>query len=201
MHREDGQTTMAEPLLQEKPVPDRGAERADPPGEARLLRMKQGDRSAFEDFYREHSGSVYGLCVRLARDRDQAEEMTQEVFVRAWQHRKKLSSAAHARNWLHRVAINLWRTRLRLLSRRGEPLELDEERAPAPRPLGATGGLRTDLERAVATLPDRPREVLVLHDVLGYRHAEIGEMLEIATNTSKVQLHRARKRLREVLTS
>ena len=56
-----------------------------------------------------------------------------------------------------------------------------------------------DLERAVATLPDRAREVLVLHDVLGYRHAEIGELLAIAANTSKVQLHRARKRLREVL--
>lgn len=190
---------MAQPLLQENPVPDRGEERSDTADEARLERMRRGDRAAFESFYRDYAGRIYGLCVRLTRNRGDAEEMTQEVFVRAWQNREKLSSAAHARNWLHRVALNLWRNQLRLLARRGEPLELDEKRAPTPRPGNATGGLRMDLERAIAALPERAREVLVLHDVLGYRHGEIGELLAIATNTSKVQLHRARKRLREVL--
>ena len=192
---------MAEPLLQEEPVPDQGAKRPDPSGEARLERMRRGDRSAFEGFYRDHVGRLFGLCIRLTRNRGEAEEMTQEVFVRAWQHKEKLSSAAHARNWLHRVALNLWRNQLRRLSQRGEPFELDEERSPTPRAGNATGGLRMDLERAVAALPARAREVLVLHDILGYRHAEIGELLAIATNTSKVQLHRARKRLREVLQS
>ena len=199
MGREDGRSAMAEPLLQEEPVPDQGAKRPDPSGEAQLERMRRGDRSAFEGFYRDHVGRLFGLCIRLTRNRGEAEEMTQEVFVRAWQHKEKLSSAAHARNWLHRVALNLWRNQLRRLSQRGEPFELDEERAAEPRPRNATGGLRMDLERAISALPDRAREVLVLHDVLGYRHAEIGELLAIATNTSKVQLHRARKRLREVL--
>lgn len=161
--------------------------------------MKSGDRTAFESFYREHTGRVYGLCVRLTRDRGEAEEMTQEVFVRAWQHRRTLSSAAHARNWLHRVALNLWRNRLRRLARRGIDLQLDESRAATAPSGNATRGLRLDLERAVAALPARAREVLVLHDILGYKHAEIGALLTIATNTSKVQLHRARKRLREAL--
>lgn len=192
---------MAQPLPQESPVPDNGPQRDDRADDPRLERVRRGDRAAFERFYRDQVGRVYGLCLRLTRDRGQAEEMTQEVFVRAWQHRAKLSGAAHARNWLHRVALNLYRNRLRRLAQRGAPLQLDEERPPASRRRDPGGGLRTDLERAVASLPDRAREVLVLHDVLGYRHAEIGALLSIAANTSKVQLHRARKRLREVLRS
>ena len=187
---------MAEPLQKEIPVletPEAGAD------EARLARMREGDRSAFEEFYRRHTGRVYALAIRLTRNRSEAEEITQEVFVRAWQHRAKLSSPSHARNWLHRVALNLWRNQLRRLAQRGEPLVLEPERTVHPHPGNATRGLRVDLERAVGLLPDRAREVLVLHDILGYRHAEIGGLLGIATNTSKVQLHRARKRLRKVL--
>ena len=189
---------MAEPLTEESRVLETPAQDA---AATRLDRLKEGDRSAYESFYRDHVGRVYALAIRLTRNRDEAEEITQEVFVRAWEHRGSFVSPSHARNWLHRVALNLWRNQLRRRAQRGEPLLLEPERLENERPGNVTSGMRLDLERAVGELPLRAREVLVLYDIFGYRHREIGELLEIATNTSKVQLHRARKRLREVLRS
>lgn len=164
-----------------------------------LARLQSGDGSAFEEFYRQFSGRLYGFSLRLTAERADAEEITQETFVRAWRHRSSFVSLSHARNWLHRVAINLWRNQLRSRARRGPQLELEPERIESAEPGPQVGGPRLDLERAIAQLPAGSRAVLILHDVLGYHHREIGEMLEMATNTSKVQLHRARKRLRKVL--
>ncbi len=162
-----------------------------------------GETDAFEALYRRLSGNVYGLALRLTGRVPEAEELTQEVFVRAWRYRERIESADHLRAWLKRVAVNEFLTGRRRSQREvdggedGEILEDPDGRGGDP--LGRRTGLRMDLERAVARLPERLRAVLVLFDLYGHRHAEIASLLEITETTSKIQLHRARKRLREAL--
>jgi RNA polymerase sigma-70 factor (ECF subfamily) len=165
-----------------------------------VQKARKGDTGSFELLYRQHVGRVHGLCLRLTGTETDAEEMTQEVFVRAWQNIDKFRNRSHFPAWLHRVAVNLARNEWRTRARWGRPKELDEERpdGQAPRPR-AVPELRADLEAAIEQLPRGAREVFLLHDVHGYRHDEIAEMNGLAVGTTKAQLHRARKRLREVL--
>ncbi|HEX4953461.1 MAG TPA: RNA polymerase sigma factor [Thermoanaerobaculia bacterium] len=176
--------------------------------EARLVeRLRAGDRRAFEDLYRRHLRSVYGLACRLAGDRAEAEELTQEVFVRAWESRERFKSPEHLGHWLRRVSINTWLNRVR--RRRPETLlpeaeELAEGRSADGAAFAAAdsaGGsvARIDLERALALLPPRLRAVVLLFDLYGQSHEEIAHLLEMTPGSSKVQLHRARRRLKEVL--
>lgn len=163
-------------------------------------RLRRGDGRAFEDLYRSHCGGVYGLALRLCGRVSEAEELTQEVFVRAWEHRAGFDNALHFRRWLRRVTVNAWLTEVR----RRRPAALDEEEDrepadPASHRAAASPGLRLDLERAIAALPERMRAVLVLFDVYGYRHEEVGDLLELTAGSSKVLLHRARRRLKETL--
>lgn len=131
---------------------------------------------------------------------DEAEECTQEVFVRAWTKLESFRGDAQFGTWLYRLAIN---TILSQRAKRGRYQERvqnaeDEflEQAPA-KPAGRDSGM--DLEKAIATLPTRARDVFVLHDVEGFRHEEIAQMLAINAGTSKSQLHRARMLLRDAL--
>ncbi|HXV78047.1 MAG TPA: RNA polymerase sigma factor [Candidatus Polarisedimenticolaceae bacterium] len=165
-----------------------------------VLGAQRGDRRCFEQLYRRHCGSIYALCLRLGRRSHEAEEMTQETFVRAWQHLDTFREPGHFGAWLNRVAVNLTLSARRRRSRRGEPLPLFEEFVPTGETASGAGGeSRVDLDRAIACLPDGARTVFVLHDVHGYRHHEIATMTGIAIGTAKAQLHRARKRLRELL--
>jgi len=167
--------------------------------EERLVRaVRSGAAEAFEQLYARHHRRVYGLAWRLtAGGRGEAEEIVQEVFVRAWEHRAKFESALHLRRWLRKVAVNLWINRLR----GHESIELgdDERLAREAAPPAASPRVRIDLESAIAGLPPRLRAVLLLFDLYGLRHEEIADELGITAGASKVQLHRARKRLREVL--
>ena len=165
-----------------------------------IARFREGDAEAFEELYRRHSGAVFALSWRLTADRGLAEEMTQEVFFRAWQHRQSIKTADHLRGWLRRVAVNLRRSALRTLYRRGPSVSLDANEQEPASPSEAPPGLRSELERAVASLPKGAREVLVLHDIYGYRHTEIAEMLDLAAGTCRAHLHRARRKLQKVLT-
>lgn len=167
-----------------------------------VQRAQQGETSCFEQLYRLHVGRVHALCLRMIGKGSEAEEMTQEVFVRAWQNLPKFKGQTHFPAWLHRVAINLVRNEWRTRARRGVHQELDEERpeVESARPR-AVPGLRADLEQAIAGLPTGAREVFLLHDVHGYRHQEIAEMTGRAVGTTKAQLHRARRRLREAMKS
>lgn len=169
--------------------------------EWRLVRRAQeGDRSSFEQLYRMHAGSIYALCLRLSRKPQEAEEMTQEVFVRAWERLERFRSPGHFAAWLKRVAVNLTITARRTVARRGEPQPLFEEYGVPGDDRGVRiSGARVDLEKAIAALPGGARTVFVLHDIHGYRHGEIAEMTGTAMGTTKAQLHRARKRLREYL--
>lgn len=166
-----------------------------------LVRQSQlGDVAAFEAIYRRHVGRVYGLCLRLARDPGRAEELVQEVFLRVWERGDPSRSEPEFGAWIRRVAINLSLSDARAKGRRARletPVEDPDEWTPSS--AGPEPGKGLDLERAIAQLPPSARRVLVLHDVEGYKHEEIGRMLGLSTGTSKSQLHRARRALREAL--
>jgi RNA polymerase sigma-70 factor (ECF subfamily) len=166
--------------------------------EAIVGRARAGDAAAFDELYRQHAGRVYGLCLRMTADRARAEDGTQEAFVRAWQKLHSLRAGGDFGAWVRRVAVNAVRDEGRSIRRRHDR-ELPLDPTPPPDPAPRAPGASVDLERAIAGLPARAREVFVLHDVEGYGHEEIGGMLGVTAGTSKSQLHRARKLLREAL--
>ena len=171
--------------------------------EARLVRQAQeGDVAAFEQLYRENVRRVYALCYRLASDPSLAEELTQDVFVRAWQKLGSFRGESAFSTWLYPLTVNLALTERRSRGRRTSRVFATEDPTVFEKP-GRTPGHEAgfDLEKALASLPPGARSVFVLHDVEGYRHQEIAELTGVATGTSKAQLHRARKLLREALLS
>ncbi len=164
-----------------------------------LRRARAGDLQAFEQLYRGLVGRVYALCLRMTADPARAQDHTQETFVRAWRALGTYRGETGLAAWLRRIAINVVLGDRRTRSRRIQERPLDgphaveyPTHAPAP-------GSAIDLERAVSRLPSRARDVFVLHEVEGYRHDEIAELLDVSSGTSKSQLHRARKLLREAL--
>jgi RNA polymerase sigma-70 factor (ECF subfamily) len=168
---------------------------------ALVSRARDGDSRAFEQLYRRHSDRVYGLCVRLCHgDRAKAEQATQDAFVRAWEKLESFRGEAQFGTWLHRITVNVVLGEHRLLQRWTTFEDVEEQ---GPRPELAVEpvdhGLSRDLERAFARLPKGARTVLWLHDVEGYKHEEIAELTGVAVGTSKAQLHRARKLMKEHL--
>jgi RNA polymerase sigma-70 factor (ECF subfamily) len=167
-----------------------------------LGEAQRGDVAAFEAIYRRHAGRVYALCRRLAGDAGRAEELTQEAFLRAWRHLGSCPGSEALAGWLCRLAIHVALSDNRKTRRRShrETLSADgemPERGGSP----ASPGLALDLERAIDRLPPGARQVFVLHDVEGFRHEEIGKLLGLSPGTSKAQLHRARRLLKEALES
>ena len=149
--------------------------------------------------YRENVGRVHALCLRMARDRSEADELTQETFVRVWERLESFRGDSAFSTWLHRVTVNVVIAGLRSRGRWRERFTAAEaEDLGAAVPAFSAGG-DLDLERAIARLSPQARLVFVLHDVEGYKHEEIAQMTGVATGTSKAQLHRARRLLREVL--
>jgi len=163
-----------------------------------VARAASGDRHAFEHVYRTHLNHVFSLCVRMTGDRTRAEELTQDVFVRAWEKLPLFRGESAFSTWLHRLAVNVALMDLR--SRDPEDtVENDVLEAAFDPVTPFCAGERADLEQAVAKLPPRARAVLVLHDVEGWKHEEIGRELGMAVGSSKAQLHRARGLLRTML--
>ncbi len=157
-----------------------------------------GDARAFERLYLLHVARVHSLARRMIGP-DGADEATQDVFVRAWSKLATFRGEAAFGTWLHRLAINVMLARRASLGQKRKRYEDGEEAftnltAPAERP-----DLAVDFETAIGRLPEGARRVFVLHDVEGFRHAEIAAMLGIAEGTSKAQLHRARMSLRRHL--
>lgn len=173
-------------------------ERAQPDG---LARAKAGDQRAFEGLYREHVGRVYALCLRLSADRVQAEELTQDVFVRVWEKLPTFRGESAFSSWLYRLAVNAVLSQRRSEKRRtGPAISLDDvEAGMEPASLAPVPGLSMDLDHAISRLPPGARAVFVLHDIEGYEHQEIAELTGIAAGTSKAHLFRARRLLREWL--
>ena len=163
-------------------------------------RAQSGDHAAFHTLYREHVGRVYALCLRLSADAARAEELTQDVFVRAWQHLGSFRGESAFSTWLHRLAVNTVLMEGRAAGRRERRVSGTDDLSAVERGgREPAAGLAIDLERAIGGLPEGAREVFLLYDVEGYRHAEIAALLGIAEGTSKAQLFRARRLLREAL--
>jgi RNA polymerase sigma-70 factor, ECF subfamily len=167
---------------------------------------QRGDVQAFEALYRTHSARVLGLCLRMTRHRDIAEDCMQQAFIQAWRSLPSFEGRSAFGSWLHRIAVNevLNHRRSRkswLQAQDDVPVaELAEaEERDAARSDAFTRDDVVDVEHALAKLPDGARHVIVLHSVYGYTHEEVAEMLGVAVGTCKAQLHRGRRLLREQL--
>jgi RNA polymerase sigma-70 factor (ECF subfamily) len=165
-----------------------------------VRRAQAGDVAAFEQLYRENVDRVFALCLRMSADRGRAEELTQDVFVRAWERLGSFEGRSAFSTWLHRMAVNVVLGEKRSDGARTARVMVTDDLEAFDRPHGSHDpGNAMDLEKAIASLPPGARTVFVLHDVEGYRHEEIGKMHGLAVGTCKAQLHRARKLLREAL--
>jgi RNA polymerase sigma-70 factor, ECF subfamily len=157
-----------------------------------------GDVAAFERVYRRHVGRVHALCRRMLSP-EEADDVTQDVFIRAWEKLALFRGDAAFGTWLHRLAVNVILGRRQSRSRQRERLHTtDADVIPLPAPRDRPD-LRMDFDAAIRALPPGARDVFLLHDVEGYTHEEIGALLGVTAGTSKSQLHRARMCLREYL--
>ena len=174
-----------------------------------IRRAQQGDAAAFERLYQLHKGRVYSLCLRMLGNPAEAEDLAQEAFLQLFRKISTFRGESAFSTWLHRLTVNVVLMHLRRKSLPivplDEPVEPDEAGEGPKREPGAEDPLllgsldRVTLEDAIAKLPHGYRAVFVLHDVEGYEHNEIAEMLGCSIGNSKSQLHKARLRLRDLL--
>jgi RNA polymerase sigma-70 factor (ECF subfamily) len=167
-------------------------------------RCRQGELGAFEELYRAHAGRLYSVAYRMVGNVADAEDLLQEIFLSAHRKLESFRGESTLGTWLYRLAVNQCLDYLRSRTGRTSHLTdpLDDE-AGLPEAGGRSLADRTvskmDLERALAQLPVGCRTAFVLHDVEGLEHKEIGEVMGIAEGTSKSQVHKARLRLRSLL--
>jgi RNA polymerase sigma-70 factor (ECF subfamily) len=163
-----------------------------------IQRAQEGDPAAIREIYRTYSPRVYAIVKRLAADDGLAEDWAQEAWVRIFRALGTFRADARFTTWLHRIAVNSAlhgrRWRERRVRHETPMLETMPIRARSDETL-----LRMKLEKAMQQLPERMRQVLVLHDVEGYTHEDIAEFLGVTAGTSKSQLFKARARMRELL--
>lgn len=174
-----------------------------------IRRAQSGDATAFESIYQRHASRVYALCLRMLRDLVEAEDLAQEVFLQLFRKLHTFRGESAFSTWLHRLTVNVVLMHLRKKSPPTVSVEpaadQDGEMDPPATEVGAPdlrleGSInRLRLERCIAQLPPGYRAIFVLHDVQGYHHNEIAEMLGRSAGVSKSQLHKARRRLRELL--
>ena len=178
--------------------------------EAEAIRLAQaGNAAAFEFLYQLHGRRVYALCLRMVGTPADAEDLMQEAFLQLFRKIGTFRGESAFSTWLHRMTVNVVLMRLRKKSlptdSLEETLEPDAENSAPKRDVGApdlrlTGAVdRVNLERCIEKLPPGYRTVFVLHDVQGYEHNEIADIMGCSVGNSKSQLHKARTRLRELL--
>lgn len=155
--------------------------------------LQKSDEQSFRALYRRHTPYLYQFALRMGQAPEVAEEVVQEAWVRAVTALPEFRWQSSLRTWLCGIAVNCWREMVRKRVRGKEASLPPPEALPSPAPKPHQ---KLDLERLVGELPERYREVLVLHDIEGYSHEEIGRLLQIEVGTSKSQLSRARKSLR-----
>lgn len=174
-----------------------------------IQRAQQGDAEAFEFLYRRHSRRVYALCLRMVGRTAEAEDLAQEAFLQLFRKIATFRGESAFSTWLHRLTVNvvLMKLRKKTVAETSleEATEPDEETGGPRRDFGAPDSLltgsvdRINLQRAVEQLPPGYRSVFELHDIQGYEHNEIAEIMGCSIGNSKSQLHKARTRLRELL--
>ena len=172
-----------------------------------IERAKQGDAGAFEALYDLHKRRVYSLCLRMTANAAEAEDLTQEAFLQLFRKIGTFRGESAFSTWLHRMAVNVVLMRLRKKNLPvvplDDPLETEEESskkepgAPDQKLAGSVD--RMQIQRAVDALPPGYRTIFVLHDVQGYEHNEIADLVGCSIGNSKSQLHKARMKLRDLL--
>jgi RNA polymerase sigma-70 factor (ECF subfamily) len=178
-------------------VPERAHE-----GAACFAALRAGDRQAFGQIYETYRARLYTFLLRLAQDEHEARDLSQEAWCRLAAHARALRPDTDVGAWLFTVARNLFRSRrrFRLLDRqrlREWGLAQASDAVPSPLVRAEAGEAATRLERALAQLPLRYREVLMLYAIEGYRSAQIARMLALDEAAVRKRLERARSRLRE----
>ena len=189
--------------MQSDPEPLESSDNAEaaPSDDLQLVQLSLGgDVDAFERLYRGHAGRVFALCLRMTADRQRAESLTQDAFVRCWERMSGFRGTSSFSAWLYRLATNVVLEDMRTEKRRTTRVALAGDLG------GETAGStvihiedRLDLETAIAGLPDGARTAFVLHDVEGYKHDEIAQLTGRAPGTIRAQLHRARQLLMKAL--
>ena len=180
------------------------ATRVDDPDETRLIgRVLGGDRRAGRELYDAHAPRVYRLVYRLCGDDDLAQEFTQEAFIRAFERLDRFRGESAFSTWLHRIAVTVTSNGMRKVRRlrdRESAIDLDFPAGP-----GSDGSqrsepdLRSRMREAIDALPEIYRTTLVMHDIEGYTHSEIANILDVPEGTCKSRLSAARAQLRRAL--
>jgi len=174
-----------------------------------ILQAQRGDAQAFERIYQSHSRRIYCLCLRMVRNPAEAEDLTQEAFLRVFRNIRTFRGESAFSTWLHRLAVNVVLMQLRKKNLpepvleetkrpTGESAPADQKARDSDAPTSALID-RVNLDRAVEQLPSSHKLVFVLHDIQGYKHHEIAKMVDCSVGTSKGRLHKAHKRLRDLL--
>ena len=167
---------------------------------ATIARVLDGDAAAERELYERHVDRVYRMAYRMAGDAELAREFTQDTFVRAFDRLATFRGEAAFSTWLGSIAISVTLTGLRQRKRRWDrEIDLETVEPVAVRRESLEPDLRRRLFEAIDALPEGYRAVLVLHELEGYTHEEIGALLDIDPGTSKAQLFRARAKLRTAL--
>lgn len=164
----------------------------------------RGNMAAFETLYERHHRRVYSLCLRMVANATEAEDLTQEVFVQLFRKIGSFRGESAFTTWLHRLTVNhvlmhfrKRGVRMEKTTEEGEISEIqDIVQSMSERPRFVD---RIALDKAIGDLPPGYRTVFVLHDIEGFEHEEVADLLGISVGTSKSQLHKARMRLRELL--
>jgi RNA polymerase sigma-70 factor (ECF subfamily) len=165
-----------------------------------------GDMEAFEMIYRRYHHRIYALCLRMIRNATQAEDLTQEVFIQLFRKIGTFRGDSSFSTWLHRLAVNQV-----LMHFRKSNVKSEQTTEDGTLPIRIVRGTenpsrmalidRISLEEAISQLAPGYRAVFILHDVAGYEHEQIGKLLGCSVGTSKSQLHKARMKLRKLLTN
>jgi RNA polymerase sigma-70 factor, ECF subfamily len=175
---------------------------------AAIERAKQGDAEAFQALYDRHKRRVYSLCLRMTANTAEAEDLTQEAFLQLYRKIATFRGESAFSTWLHRLSVNVVLMHLRRKSLPVVSLEETTQGGEEDTPrkdfgaedLALAGSIdRMQLQKAVDDLPPGYRTIFVLHDVQGYEHNEIAEMVGCSIGNSKSQLHKARMKLRDLL--
>ena len=165
-----------------------------------IARVVAGDRLAARELYDAHAPRVFRLAFRFTGDDELARELTQETFIRAFAQLGRFRGDSALSTWLHRVTISVVSNAMRKVKRfRASETDLDEAAPLAVETRGADPDLRDKLFRAIDELPEIYRITLVMHDVEGYTHEEIADVLGVAEGTCKSRLSVARAQVREKL--
>jgi len=179
-------------------------------------RCRQGDRAAFNELVRRHQKKVFNLCFRMLGNRHEAEDVAQDVFVTAFRAIKSFRGDSALSTWLHRVAVNNCKNRLKFLRRRkyfhtesmdavrddGENemvREYRDDSEDSPEQVRERSELSREIQRAIDQLDEDYKAVIVLRDIQGFSYQEIAEILDLKEGTVKSRIHRARSELQQKL--